>query len=206
MNHKVNSVADLHDSATNLYTKVVIGSEPSSAASMILNLKEGIENLKNSWEGMDAGTQINNVVTVYNAVVKIKNVLAALSVETSKIAADYRAIQRANGANLAELISVKEEAPDTVMPEYSDTRDTVNITPDAVSGKAKVDAAKDAMDAFLSNVKKYFDEIMENWTAGPKRDEAKQLFDEFMAGGPHYKELLEEVSTSITTALQNYGM
>ncbi len=206
MNHKVNSVADLHDSATNLYTKVVIGSEPSSAASMILNLKEGIENLKNSWEGMDAGTQINNVVTVYNAVVKIKNVLAALSVETSKIAADYRAIQRANGANLAELISVKEEAPDTVMPEYSDTRDTVNITPDAVSGKAKVDAAKDAMDAFLSNVKKYFDDIMENWTAGPKRDEAKQLFDEFMAGGPHYKELLEEVSTSITTALQNYGM
>ncbi len=207
MNHKVNSVADLYISATELFGRAVVGTEDTSAAKIIQNLREGIETLKNSWQGMDAGTQINNVVTVYNAIAKIKNVLSDLSVETSKIAADYRAIQRANGANnLEELLSLKADASETVMGEYSDTRDTVNITPEAVNGKAKIDAANNAMDGFLSNVKTYFDQIMENWTAGPKRDEAKQLFDEFIAGAPRYKELLSEVSQSITTALQNYGM
>lgn len=207
MNHKVNSVADLYISATELFGRVVVGTEDTSAARIAQNLREGIEILKNSWQGMDAGTQINNVVTVYNAVAKIKNVLANLSVETSKIAADYRAIQRANGANnLEELLSLKEEVPETIMGEYSDTRDTVNITSEAVNGKNKIDAANNAMDGFLSNVKLYFDQIMENWTAGPRRDEAKQLFDEFVAGVPRYKELLNEVSQSVATALQNYGM
>lgn len=207
MNHKVNSVANLYTSSVELYNKVVIGTNDTSAASIAKNLREGIETLKNSWQGMDAGTQINNVVTVYNAVVKIKNLLSSLTVETSKIAADYRAIQRANGANnLEELMKIKEDAPDTVMPEYSDSRDTVNITQDAVNGKNKVDAANTGMDGFITDVKRYFDEIMSNWTMGPRRDEAKQLFDEFISKVPTYKNLLAEVSQSITTALQNYGM
>ncbi len=207
MNHKVNSVANLYTSSIELYNKVVIGTNDTSAASIAKNLREGIEALKNSWQGMDAGTQINNVVTVYNAVVKIKNLLSSLTVETSKIAADYRAIQRANGANnLEELMKIKEDAPDTVMPEYSDSRDTVNITQDAVNGKNKVDAANTGMDGFITDVKRYFDEIMSNWTMGPRRDEAKQSFDEFVSKAPTYKNLLAEVSQSITTALQNYGM
>lgn len=207
MNHKVNSVADLYTSSVELYNKVVVGTNDTSASSIERNLREGIEALKNSWQGMDAGTQINNVVTVYNAMVKIKNLLSGLTVETSKIASDYRAIQRANGANnLEELMVLREEAPDTVMGEYSDTRDTVNITPDAVNGKNKIDAANNAMDGFLTEVKRYFDDIMNNWTMGPKREEAKQLFDEFIAKAPTYKNLLAEVSQSVTTALQNYGM
>ena len=207
MNHRVNSVADLYTSSVDLFNKVVAGPNETSAARIAQNLREGIEALKNSWQGMDAGTQINNVVTVYNAMAKIKNLLANLTVETSKIASDYRAIQRANGANnLEELMVLREEAPDTMMGEYSDTRDTVNITQDAVNGKNKIDAANNGMDGFLSEVKRYFDDIMNNWTMGPKREEAKQLFDEFIAKAPTYKNLLAEVSQSITTALQNYGM
>lgn len=206
MNHKVNSVADLYSSAVALYNNAVVGSAETSAATIMKNLKEGIEALKNSWQGMDAGTQINNVVTVYNAMVKVKNLLAGLCVETSKIAADYRAIQRANGAQLEELSKIAESAPEVFMGEYSDSRDTVSITPEAVNGKARVDAANNAMDGFINEVRRYFNEIMENWTQGPKRDEANQAFEEFVAGSSKYKELLNEVSTSIATALQNYGM
>jgi len=206
MNHKVNSVADLYSSAVALYNNAVVGSAETSAATIMRNLKEGIEALKNSWQGMDAGTQINNVVTVYNAMVKVKNLLAGLSIETSKIASDYRAIQRANGAQLEDLAKISESAPEVVMGEYSDTRDTVNITPDAVNGKARVDAANNAIDGFISEVRRYFNEIMDNWTAGPHREEANQAFDEFVAGSANYKNLLNEVSQSIATALQNYGM
>ena len=206
MNHKVNSVAELYASALALNNNIVVGASETSAATIMKNLKEGIEVLKNSWQGMDAGTQINNVVTVYNAMVRVKNLLAGLSVETSKIASDYRAIQRANGAQLEDLAPIIECAPDALMGEYSDTRDTVSITPDAVNGKARIDAANNAMDGFISEIRRYFNEIMENWMQGPKRDEANQAFEEFIAGSSKYKELLNEVSQSIATALQNYGM
>lgn len=206
MNHKVNSVADLYASAVALNNNVVVGATETSATTIMRNLKEGIEVLKNSWQGMDAGTQINNVVTVYNAMVKVKNLLAGLCVDTSKIASDYRAIQRANGAQLEELSKIAESAPEVFMGEYSDSRDTVSITPEAVNGKARVDAANNAMDGFINEVRRYFNEIMENWTQGPKRDEANQAFEEFVAGSSKYKELLNEVSQSIATALQNYGM
>ncbi len=207
MNHKVNSVADLYTSSVDLYNKVVVGTNDISAASIERNLREGIEALKNSWQGMDAGTQINNVVTVYNAIAMVKNVLAGLTVQTSKIASDYRSIQRANGANnLEELMVLRDEAPDAMMAEYSDRRDTVNITQDAVNGKNKIDAANAAMDGFLTEVKKYYNDIMRNWTMGSRREEAQQAFEEFIDKAPIYKNLLAEVSQSITTALQNYGM
>ncbi len=206
MNHKVNSVADLHASAVALNNNVVVGASETSAATIMRNLKEGMELLKNSWQGMDAGTQINNVVTVYNAMAKVKNLLAGLCVETSKIASDYRAIQRANGAQLEDLTPIVSTAEEVFMGEYSDTRDTVSITPEAVNGKAKIDAANSAMDGFISEVRRYFNEIMENWVEGPQRAEANEAFEEFVNGSAKYKELLNEVSTSVTTALQNYGI
>lgn len=205
MNHKVNSVANLYESATILHKNVVADTTDTSAASIVRNLKEGIENLKANWEGTDAGVQINNVVVVYNAMTRIKNLLDGLSVEASKISANYRAIQKANGANqLEELAVIREEQPDPIMPEYSDTRDTISIQPGAVQGKERIDAANNAIDGFISNSQKVFDEIMQNWTAGPRREEAKQVFEEFIANSKRYKEMLNETSESIKTSLRNY--
>lgn len=206
MNHKVNSVANLYTSSTDLYNKVVVGTDDTSAASIERNLREGIEELKKSWRGADAVTQINNVITVYNAVVKIKNLLASLTVETSKIASDYRAIQMANGANLQELPKLREEAPDTLMSEYADNYEGVNIGQDALLGKNKIDAAETGMTGFAREVGRYFGEIMENWSAGPRREEANQAFDEFIKKVPEYQKLLSDVSSSVATALQNYGI
>ena len=78
MNHRVNSVANLYESSQALYKNVVAGGTEESATVIIQNLKEGIEVLKSSWEGQDAGTQINNVVNVYNAMAKVKNALMRL--------------------------------------------------------------------------------------------------------------------------------
>ncbi len=205
MNHKVNSVANLYSSAEALQKNIVRGSQDTSAATIIHNLKEGIDNLEANWEGHDAGIQINNVVTVYNAMTKIKEMLDSLAVEASKISSDYRAIQKANGANnLEELAVLREEAPVAKLAEYTDTRDTINITPGATTGKNKIDAASNAIDGFIADVRRNFDDIMNNWTAGPKREEAKQVFEEFVANSKKYKELLNETSTSVATSLKNY--
>lgn len=203
MNHKVNSVQTLHDDAMALYNNVVIGSADTSAETLINNLNSGIQTLKSCWEGKDAGVQIQNVVSVHNALVGIRNALAQLAMDSSKIASNYRDIQNANGAGL-ETLSVINCDTKTVMEDYSDTRDTINITPEANNGKAKIDAANNSMDGFISEVSKYYNSIMENWTVGTGRDNAVQAFDSFIANSNQYKEILSQVSTSIATALQNY--
>ena len=99
MNHKVQNVQQLYDDAKNLYEKVVCG----KADEIINNLNQAINVLKNSWEGKDAGVQINNVVDVYNAMTKIRNALAGLAKDSSTVASKYREIQNANRAALESL-------------------------------------------------------------------------------------------------------
>ena len=203
MNHKVNSVQTLHDDAMALYNNVVIGGADTSAETLINNLNSGIQTLKSCWEGKDAGVQIQNVVSVHNALVGIRNALAQLAMDSSKIASNYRDIQNANGAGL-ETLSVINCDTKTVMEDYSDTRDTINITPEANNGKAKIDAANNSMDGFISEVSKYYNSIMENWTAGTGRENAQESFDTFISNSNVYKETLATASASITTAIQNY--
>ena len=163
----------------------------------------GINNLKGCWEGKDAGTQIQNLVVVHNAMVEIRNALGELAVDSSKIAANYREIQNANGAGLEQLGALNCD-PKTKTEDYTDDRDTVNITQEANAGKQKVDAANDAMDGFIQDVKKYYGQIMDNWTAGTGRENAQNAFDNFLNNSSRYKEILNNVSGSITQAIQNY--
>ena len=203
MNHKVNSVQGLYDDAVGLFNNVVVGGANTSADTIITNIMAGIDNLKGCWEGKDAGVQIQNLVVVHNAMVEIRNALGALAVDSSKIASNYRNIQNANGAGLEELgpLACEERAR---TEDYSDVRDTVNITEEANNGKARIDAANDAMEGFISDVKKYYGNIMDNWTSGTGRDNAQNAFDSFLANSAQYKETLANVSASITQALKNY--
>lgn len=203
MNHKVQSVQTLYDDAVGLFKNGVAGSQDSSADTIINNLGNGFNILKGCWEGRDAGVQINNIVTVFNGMVEIRNALAALASDSSKIASNYREIQNSNGAGLEALTPLMVEDK-TKLPEYSDTRDTVSITPEAENGKARVDAANGAMDAFISSVRTYYDKIMQNWTVGTGRDKANEAFSTFMSSSQRYKQILSEVSQSISTAVKNY--
>lgn len=203
MNHKVNSVQNLYDDAVGLFNNVVTGGSNTSADTIISNIMAGIDNLKGCWEGKDAGVQIQNLVVVHNGMVEIRNALGSLAVDSSKIASNYRNIQNANGAGLEELgvLNLEERAK---TGDYSDTRDTVSITEEANQGKAKIDAANDAMDGFIGDVKKYYGQIMDNWTNGTGRDQATEAFDTFLANSAKYKETLNNVSNSITQAIKNY--
>lgn len=205
MNHKVNNVGQLHEDATILYNRVVVGSDSTSADSLISNLEAGINNLKTNWKGRDAGVQIQNLIGVHNALVGIRNALASLAVDSSKIAVNYREIQRANGATDLEQLGAVVADTKTVMGDYSDTSDTVDINPAANEGKAKVDAANSAMDGFISQASSTFNSIMNNWQQGTGKENAQQAFDQFISSSKTYKETLSSVSQSIATALSNYS-
>ena len=205
MNHKVNNVQNLFDDARTLYMSVVTGGAPYSADTIITNLSTGIDILKNCWFGKDAGVQIQNLVVVHNAMVAVRNSLGFLAETTTKIASNYREIQNSNGAGLETLVPVTNENR-TILGSYSDMRDTINISPEANNGNQKVVAANGEIDNFISNVRKYFDQIMNNWTAGPGREEFQNEFNTFVSSANKYKSVLNEASQSIATAIKTYGM
>ncbi len=202
MNHKVNNVQNLHESAVALYNNVVVNGD-ASADTILNNLNQGIENLKNNWKGKDAGLRIEEVIKVHNAMISVRNALASLAVDSSKVAANYREIQNANGAGLEDLTTLSFETK-TNLGDYSDTADTVDINPAAEQGKKLIDNANNSIDTFAGNVRVKYDEIMQNWTAGTGRDAAQNAFDSFISNVNQYKQVLSDVSANITKALQNY--
>lgn len=205
MDHKVLNVSELHRYAKELFDRSVVGGGDSSADTIISNLGEGIQILKNTWKGKDAGVQIQNVVTVYNGMVALRNELAVLAASTTKIAADYREIQNMNGVRGESLVTVSADSK-TIMDDYSDTRDTVDITAEANNGRMKIESAKNGLERFEVEVRNSLTEIMNNWQAGSGRDKAVELFDGFQSQVGKYKTVLGEVSQSITTAIQNYSL
>lgn len=205
MNHKVQSVQNLYEDAVQLFDKGVSGSDESSADNIINALNLSIDILKSNWEGKDAGVQINKIVNVCNGMIEIRNALVELASDSTKIAANYREIQNANGAGLDRLEPLPADLKNT-LPEYVDTRDTINISTEANEGKAKIDSTNDVLDSFISNCRMYYDRIMENWVVGAGREKAMNAFESFMTKSGQYRQTLAEVSESITKAIQNYNM
>ena len=202
MNHKVNDVGQLYEDAKNLY-KVVVKEQ---ADKIINDLNAAISTLKNTWKGADAGVQINNVVDVYNGMVSIRNALAGLAKDSSIVASGYRDIQRLNSASIEALPPIEIDGDKARMEAYQDNRDTIDITPEAVTGKTKLDSTNDAYQNFATAVDRYYNSIMANWQAGPGRNNAEGAFAEFMSNSTKYKQTLEDVSRSIATALSNYQL
>ena len=203
MDHKVANVQQLHDDAMYLYNNLVVGGE-NSADYILNNLSQSVDNLKSNWKGRDAGVRIQEIIEVHNAMVTVRNALAHLSSDSSRVAVNYRNIQIANGAGLDELAVINFDTKSR-LTEHTDTADTIDINPQAEVGRNLIDGANNALDTFRVEVKTRYDDIMGNWTVGSGRNAAKDAFDSFSANVNKYKETLTEVSSNITKALQNYN-
>lgn len=206
MAHKVASVQLLHDDSVSLYNDVVQGDNEYSAARIIRDLDDGIANFKENWKGKDAGAQINNIVGVRNAMVEVSNALGILSSESSKVASNYRDIQNSNGAGLDQLNAVNAETK-TLIEEYSDDRDTIDINDMVAAGQQKINAAKDELEQFFAKVEDIAGRIMENWQDGDDaRVNAEAAIANFKEKFGQYKETLASASRSVDTAIENYKM
>lgn len=203
MNHKVSNVQQLYYSASDLYTNIVVGGD-ASADTIIHNLVDAIENLKQNWKGVDAGLKIQELIKVHNEMVAVRNALAQLAYDSSQIASNYREIQNTNGAMLEPLSPLSIDTKN-VLGDYTDTADTIDINPAAEVGKSHIDVANADIDLFINHTSSKYQEIMDNWTAGTGRESAHAAFDSFAANAKKYKETLADVSYNVSAALKNYS-
>lgn len=204
MNHKVINVQELYNTASDLYNNVVSGGGTSSADSILRDLEQAVLILKDNWKGIDAGLKIQEVIKVHNEMVVVRNALAQLAFDSSKVAANYREIQITNGAPLEGLSPVNISHKSN-LDDYSDSQDTIDINPEAEHGKNLIDNANMGIDGFLDIVSRRYAEIMDNWLVGTGRDAAQGAFDEFVSNAKKYKNTLFDVSQSIKAALNNYS-
>lgn len=202
MNHNVENVQLLHDDASYLHNNLVVNGD-YSADSILYNLSKAVENLQTNWKGKDAGVRIQEVIRVHNAMVSVRNSLAQLASDSSKVAANYREIQNANGAGLETLATLSYELK-SYLSDYTDNADTIDINPSAENGKNMIDNANSALDSFATEVQSKYNSIMENWTMGTGREAAQSSFESFISNVNRYKEILSNVSLNITKALNNY--
>ncbi len=203
MNHKVSNVQQLYYSASDLYTNIVVGGD-ASADTIIHNLVDAIENLKQNWKGVDAGLKIQELIKVHNEMVAVRNALAQLAYDSSQVASNYREIQNTNGAMLEPLSPLSIDTKN-VLGDYTDNADTIDINPTAEVGRSHIDAANGDIDTFINQTSSKYQEIMDNWTAGTGRESAQGAFDSFVANAKKYKETLADVSYNVSAALKNYS-
>ncbi|MBR4694145.1 MAG: hypothetical protein IKP07_04975 [Bacilli bacterium] len=202
LNHKVDRVQDLYNSSEELYNNVVIKGD-CSAENMLEDLGNAITNLKTYWHGADAGLNIQKVITIYNSLVEVRNALASLACDSSGVAELYRNIQIANGVNMPEIQRLHYSDKGKI-EDYTDNKDTIDISPEAEQGKNNIEAVVNSMDTFITNVNTKYNEIMDNWTQGTGRNNADQAFTEFLNKAAEYKKTLTGVSDTIANALKNY--
>lgn len=203
MNHEVKLVGELHESARSLYDNVVVKGD-ASAETMLEDLNSAVNNLKENWKGADAGLNIQRVIEIHNILVKVRNDLASLACDASKIAANYREIQITNGVDFPELeiLTSTDKSP---LEEYINTDDTIYIQPEADQGRVNIESVVNSIDTFIANVQQKYDEIMSNWTKGTGREVADESFHSFLENTQKYKNELNNVAESIANALKNYS-
>ena len=202
MSHRVLNVSKLYESAKTLYDMVVVNGS-TSADAIINKLDRSIDTMSVNWKGKDAGIRIQDVIFVRNDLVKLRNVLAQFASDSSKVATDYREIQNANGAGMESFSPISFDVR-TNLSNYSDTSDTIDINENVLIAKNIIDEVNNDINMFNTIVSSKYDEILENWQAGPARDNAKLAFDEYKAKVNEYKQILMNVSSDINTALNNY--
>ena len=201
--HSLRNVEELYEDSRTLYTKVIMG-EDSSADTLIANLAVAIRVLETNWKGIDAGVNIQKVAEVHNELVSVRNALAKLACDSSKVAVDYRRIQFANGAPVSELSPIVISDKSTINVE-ADTADTININPAADGGRLLIFKTVNQFDNFVSAARDVKDKILVNWLVGPGRNDADDAFNKFEANVKKYKDNLNLVSSVITSSLRNYS-
>lgn len=201
LDHGVKNVGELHVYSEKLYTDSVA----SKADSIIANLASAIKILKENWKGADAGVNIKDVIDIYNEIVDVRNLLANLAKDSNIIAVGYREIQDGNRAHLGSLTPISIVTKNRDNEPYSDTADTIYITPSAAAGKDLLGKAAGDIQAFVNSARLYKNEVLTNWYRGPGRNQADTAFDEFEKNSKAKQAKLEEVANIVGKAVDSYG-
>lgn len=153
----------------------------NTGENLATRISGNIDKLTNDWVAGDATLHINNLIDVYNKLVKfIKNSVAALTEATEKVV-EVQETRESNGAR-SEMVGSRVSGDVDLAGDRAEISGSVKYTSDAAALRSDYDELgqlTDEFKAFADKVNSDGDTLMENWHAGNKREETRQELDSF---------------------------
>ena len=168
-------------------------------------LNANIDKLTNDWVAEDATLHINNLIDVYNKLVKfIKSSVSALSDATEKIV-QVQETRESNGARSA-MVGGKVSQDVDLAGDKAEISTSVKYTSDAAALRSDYDELghlTEEFKAFSDKVNQDGEELMSNWRAGNRREETKQELESFKTIAIEGHEKMTNAYDKLGTATTN---
>ena len=167
------------------------------------NLVNIIKNLKRDWIGSDASVHINNLYGVYKDLHSILSEAKGYVCFAGSRRIAMQQVRSANGGsgNIGDYLKSEELA--SVMLSESEPTDVFDVKPAALSDLEDLKAACEDYSKFMEKFFSVRYELMTNWTAGARREQAQKCFEELAVKSASYRKILTEAKDNLAIAVRN---
>lgn len=176
----------------------------SNAGQTLINeIQNTVNSLKNHWKGSDATIHINNLIKVQKALVAL---ITDAKLVTSNAADSIIEIQkvRKSNAGVGKVDSpLSKNAPSSVfLAEISDTQ-AFHVVPEAKTDHMNLTNICAKYDKFITDFKNLKSELFRNWLDGSNIAKAKSNFKQFLDNSDVYKGYLKNSKDNLGIAITN---
>ena len=173
--------------------------------SLATRINGNIDKLTNDWVAEDATIHINNLIDVYNKLVKfIKGSVAVLAEATEKIV-EVQETRESNGAK-SSMVGGKVSKEVDLAGDKAEITTSVKYTTDVAVLRADYDELNNLTEefkAFADKVEKDGDELMQKWLAGNKRSETFEELESFKTISKESHAKMTEACEKLELAVSN---
>ena len=177
----------------------------SEGESLATRINGNIDKLTNDWVAEDATIHINNLIDVYNKLVKfIKGSVSVLSEATEKIV-EVQETRESNGAR-SSMVGGRVSSEVDLAGDKADIVTSAKYTTDVAVLRADYDELKSLTEefkGFADKVAQDGDELMNNWRAGNKRQETFEELESFKTISKESHAKMTEAHENLETAVTN---
>lgn len=173
--------------------------------SLATRINSNIDKLTNDWVAEDATLHINNIIDVYNKLVKfIKASVAVLADATEKII-QVQETRESNGAT-SSMVGGKVNREVDLTGDKAEITKSVKYTTDVSILRADYEELNNLTEefkVFSERVEKEGDDLMQNWLAGNGRTETKEELESFKTVSKESHVKMTEACEKLELAVNN---
>ena len=175
----------------------------NSGEKLIDELSSNISSLKAHWIGSDATNHINNLITVYEALVALLTDAKAITADVGNKMIAIQTVRNANGGGGSVGAELPSEAPNSQVIERCGETAEYNVDPAAKADYQLLVEECSEFSRFVSEFRDMKDELLSNWTAGVNREQAVSNFGNFEANSDTYSKYMTDARDNLEIAISN---
>ncbi len=175
----------------------------NSGEKLLDNLSSNITGLKAHWIGSDATNHINNLITVYEALVALLTDAKAITSDVGNKMIAIQTVRNANGGGGQVGTELPSTAPESQTIERCSDTAEYYVDPAAKADYQLLQEECSEFATFVSEFRDMKDDLLRNWTAGVNREQAVTNFGQFESNSDTYNKYLTDARDNLEIAISN---